>query len=101
MPVYGNDSGEPGYTTATFAHLEALTQAWRWNLDYVVDPHGNAESLYYNTETNKYAQNGTSRHHYVRGGQLARIDYGMPASASLHRRRPGRPGDASTTRTGA
>lgn len=86
VPVYGNDPGEPGYNGAggtakgTFA-TEATTEAWRWNLDYVVDPHGNAEALYYTPETNQYAQNGSGGTQYVRGGQLARIDYGMPASA--------------------
>ncbi len=30
-------------------------QAWRWNLDYVTDSHGDAEAFFYNTETNYYA----------------------------------------------
>ena len=86
VPVYGNDPGEPGYngtggtTKGTFA-TEATTEAWRWNLDYVVDPHGNAETLYYTPEANDYAQNGSGATSYIRGGQLARIDYGMPATA--------------------
>ncbi|HTZ44466.1 MAG TPA: RHS repeat-associated core domain-containing protein [Jatrophihabitans sp.] len=83
VPVYGNNPGEPGYT-GTFA-TEALTQAWRWNLDYVVDPHGNSEAFYYNAETNHYAQNATDSNatSYVRGGSLARIDYGMRAGSEL------------------
>src|ERR1039457_5572924 len=28
---------------------------WRWMLDYVVDPHGNAIAYFYNTQTNYYA----------------------------------------------
>ncbi|MCX4811802.1 polymorphic toxin-type HINT domain-containing protein [Streptomyces sp. NBC_01239] len=77
-PVYGDDSGEPCYN-ATFADAYC-TQAWRWNLDYVVDPHGAAMSYYYGTETNYYTQglktteNGKS---YIRGGYLKRIDYGQ------------------------
>jgi RHS repeat-associated protein len=77
-PVYGDDDGEPCYN-ATFANAYC-TQAWRWNLDYVVDPHGNALSYFYGTETNYYTQglktteNGKS---YIRGGYLKRIDYGQ------------------------
>jgi RHS repeat-associated protein len=80
VPVYGDDSGEPCYS-ATFADAHC-TQAWRWNLDYVVDPHGNAMSLHYGTETNHYtqglktAENGKP---YIRGGYLKRIDYGQRA----------------------
>ncbi|MFE1308087.1 hypothetical protein [Streptomyces sp. NPDC058755] len=78
VPVYGDDSGEPCYD-ATFPDAYC-TQAWRWNLDYVVDPHGNAMSYFYGKETNYYTQglktteNGKS---YVRGGYLKRIDYGQ------------------------
>lgn len=87
VPVYGNDDGEPGYNgtggsaKGTFA-TEATTEAWRWNLDYVVDPHGNAEALYYDKpETNYYAQNGSGATSYIRGGELVRIDYGMQSGA--------------------
>ncbi|WP_251091650.1 polymorphic toxin-type HINT domain-containing protein [Streptomyces sp. Caat 7-52] len=78
VPVYGDDSGEPCYN-ATFADAYC-TQAWRWNLDYVVDPHGNAMSYFYGMETNYYTQglktteNGKS---YIRGGYLKRVDYGQ------------------------
>jgi RHS repeat-associated protein len=78
VPVYGDDPGEPCYN-ATFANAYC-TQAWRWNLDYVVDPHGNAMSFFYGTETNYYTQglktteNGKA---YIRGGYLKRIDYGQ------------------------
>ncbi|RVU28989.1 hypothetical protein EOT10_03870 [Streptomyces antnestii] len=80
VPVYGDDSGEPCYD-ATFANA-FCTQAWRWNLDYVVDAHGNAMSYFYNKETNYYTQglkteeNGKA---YTRGGYLKRIDYGQRA----------------------
>ncbi|WP_369233805.1 HYD1 signature containing ADP-ribosyltransferase family protein [Streptomyces sp. R21] len=80
VPVYGDDSGEPCYN-ATFADAYC-TQAWRWNLDHVIDPHGNAMSYFYGTETNYYTQglktteNGKS---YIRGGYLKRIDYGQRA----------------------
>ncbi|MFJ2257723.1 polymorphic toxin-type HINT domain-containing protein [Streptomyces sp. NPDC087844] len=79
-PVYGDDSGEPCYD-ATFANA-FCTQAWRWNLDYVVDPQGNAMSYFYNKETNHYTQGlktGENGKSYVRGGYLKRADYGQRA----------------------
>jgi RHS repeat-associated protein len=77
VPVFGNDPGEP-CRAATFA-ASSCTQAWRWNLDYVVDVNGNAQSLYYTTESNKYAKNGSGATSYVRGGALSRIEYGLRA----------------------
>ncbi|WP_326557205.1 polymorphic toxin-type HINT domain-containing protein [Micromonospora sp. NBC_01796] len=78
VPVYGNHPNEPGYTTGNFAASER-NQAWRWNLDYVVDIHGNTMSYFYGTETNRYARNGdvNSAAAYTRGGYLKRIDYGQ------------------------
>ncbi|MFC8512465.1 RHS repeat-associated core domain-containing protein [Streptomyces sp. NPDC057257] len=83
VPVFGDDSGEPGYDQGTSFSGRALTQAWRWNLDYVVDPHGNAMSYWYTKETNYYAKNGTTTDNgtvYDRGGYLSRIDYGITNS---------------------
>ncbi|WP_018347650.1 polymorphic toxin-type HINT domain-containing protein [Longispora albida] len=76
-PVFGNNSGEPCYG-ATFAS-SWCDQAYRWQLDYVVDPHGNVMSYYYQKETNFYALNLTagSPKPYTRGGWLDRIDYGQ------------------------
>ncbi|WP_251052977.1 MULTISPECIES: RHS repeat-associated core domain-containing protein [unclassified Streptomyces] len=77
-PVFGDDSGEPCYN-ATFTKA-FCKQAWRWNLDYVKDSHGNVMSHFYEKEVNHYALNaktdvnGTS---YDRGGYLKRIDYGQ------------------------
>lgn len=82
VPVYGDDSGEPCYD-ATFADAYC-TQAWRWNLDYVVDPHGDALSYYYNKETNYYTQGLKTEENgkpYIRGGYLTRIDYGQRAGS--------------------
>jgi RHS repeat-associated protein len=75
-PVYGNNTGEPCHQ-GTFA-ASACTQAWRWNLDYVVDVDGDTMSYWYTKETNKYAKNlaATNPVDYVRGGFLTRIDYG-------------------------
>ncbi|HEY3906406.1 MAG TPA: RHS repeat-associated core domain-containing protein [Streptosporangiaceae bacterium] len=54
---------------------------WRYNLDYVVDPHGNAMAFFYNTQTNSYAeQNGTTATGtYTQGGVLTAIEYGFRA----------------------
>ncbi|SER01244.1 RHS repeat-associated core domain-containing protein [Streptomyces sp. yr375] len=82
-PVFGDDSGEPGYDQGTAFSGRALTQAWRWNLDYVVDPHGNAMSYWYTKETNYYAKSGTTTDNgtaYDRGGYLSRIDYGITSA---------------------
>ncbi|GAB2873290.1 RHS repeat-associated core domain-containing protein [Streptomyces deserti] len=78
-PVFGDDSGEPGHSSGTSFSGRAKTQAWRWNLDYVVDPHGNVMTYWYDKETNHYAKNGTTGNGtgYTRGGWLKRIDYGQ------------------------
>ncbi|WP_225854955.1 polymorphic toxin-type HINT domain-containing protein [Micromonospora noduli] len=76
MPVFGNHSSEPCHQS-TFTGSDCV-QAWRWNLDYVVDVRGNTMSLWYGKETNKYARNVTDSDDvsYDRAGYLTRIDYG-------------------------
>ncbi|NLT54280.1 MAG: RHS repeat-associated core domain-containing protein [Actinomycetales bacterium] len=88
VPVFGDDAGEPCHGDSFGA--SSCTQAWRWNLDYVVDTHGNASTYWYARETNKYAKNGDADPgaSYVRGGYLTRIDYGQRAS-SLFNAKPG------------
>ncbi|MFI1509440.1 RHS repeat-associated core domain-containing protein [Streptomyces sp. NPDC020597] len=79
LPVFGDDAGEPCYKSTGFAD-SSCTQAWRWNLDYVVDTHGNASTYWYAKETNYYSKNGDTTVNgtaYVRGGYLNRIDYGL------------------------
>ncbi|MBB5121784.1 RHS repeat-associated core domain-containing protein [Streptomyces eurocidicus] len=80
VPVYGNNTGEPCHKD-TFKD-SWCQQAWRWNLDYAVDRHGNAVSYYYGKESNSYgrdleAKDGTP---YTRGGYLKRIEYGLKSS---------------------
>lgn len=86
VPVYANNAGEPCYD-ADFAKAYCV-QAWRWNLDYVIDVRGSLISYTYSPETNFYARgadatnpNGT-RTEYVRGGQLAKITYGGKAAGA-------------------
>ncbi|WP_372405122.1 polymorphic toxin-type HINT domain-containing protein [Streptomyces luteireticuli] len=74
-PVYGDDKGEPCHGD-TFKDSRCQ-QAWRWNLDYVVDVHGNSMTYYWDTEKNRYGvdRDDTSVS-YDRGGYLKRIEYG-------------------------
>ncbi|MFJ8794553.1 RHS repeat-associated core domain-containing protein, partial [Streptomyces sp. NPDC102462] len=81
--VFGDDSGEPGYGRGTSFSGRSVVQAWRWNLDYVEDTHGNAMSYWYTKESNYYAKNGasTGTSYYTRGGYLTKILYGQRAGA--------------------
>jgi hypothetical protein len=82
-PVYATASGQPCYN-ATFSG-SWCQQAYRWNLDYVVDTHSDVVSYWYNTETNYYAMDkGTTApaaSKYTRGGYLSKIEYGQRAGA--------------------
>ncbi|WP_182903040.1 RHS repeat-associated core domain-containing protein [Microbispora sp. H10830] len=77
VPVFGDDAGEPCHGSAYASSW--CQQAWRWNLDYVVDPHGTAAAYWYKRETNYYGLNmkATSPVAYTRGGYLDHIDYGQ------------------------
>ncbi|MFC8504971.1 polymorphic toxin-type HINT domain-containing protein [Streptomyces sp. NPDC057411] len=82
VPVYGNHPGED-CNAATFA-ASVCDQTYRWNLDYVVDPRGNALTYWYSKERNYYGSNvtttGTSTARgYDRGGWLTRASYGLRA----------------------
>ncbi|MEU6807720.1 RHS repeat-associated core domain-containing protein [Streptomyces sp. NPDC046831] len=83
VPVFGDDSGEPGYSGGDVFADRALTQAWRWNLDYVEDTHGNAATYWYTEESNYYKKNKstTADASYTRGGYLTRIEYGLRKGA--------------------
>ncbi|MGW1875658.1 RHS repeat-associated core domain-containing protein [Streptomyces sp. NPDC001975] len=80
-PVYATASGQPCYN-ATFAN-SWCQQAYRWNLDYVVDAHQDTVSYFYTTETNYYARDlgTTANTSYIRGGYLNKIMYGQRAGA--------------------
>ncbi|MGW0665296.1 hypothetical protein [Streptodolium elevatio] len=88
VPVFGNHAGEPCRQVGFEA--SACDQAWRWNLDYVEDTHGNAMALYWNQEKNWYAQAGktTAPKPYVRGGWLDRIEYGLRSDSVYTRPAP-------------
>ncbi|MEV4313779.1 RHS repeat-associated core domain-containing protein [Actinocrispum sp. NPDC049592] len=81
-PVFGNNDNEPCHQ-ATFAN-SWCQQAYRWNLDYVVDPKGNQIAYYYQPETNYYGLNlntSTAGTSYMRGGYLLRMEYGLNTKA--------------------
>lgn len=80
VPVFGNHSGEP--CRASAFKDSWCQQAWRWNLDYVVDPHSNAMAYYWAKESNHYQRNIDSAYKgtltsYIRGGYLKRVEYGL------------------------
>jgi hypothetical protein len=87
VPVAGNHAkggarkvDEPCHS-ATFAG-SFCDQAWRWNLDYVVDTRGNSMTYFYVKEFNNYGRNNKpAAAKYVRGGYLDRIEYGQRAGA--------------------
>jgi RHS repeat-associated protein len=82
-PVYATASGQPCYN-ATFSS-SYCSQAYRWNLDYVVDTHSDTVSYWYTKDTNYYAQDlGTSAAStsaYTRDSVLSKIEYGQRAGA--------------------
>ncbi|MCK2221690.1 type IV secretion protein Rhs [Actinomadura sp. ATCC 31491] len=87
VPVFGNNSGEPCYnSTPANAWCQ---QAYRWNLDYAVDPHGNATTYWYVQEKNYYGRNGKPElgTGYDRHAYLSRVDYGY-LSGELFTKQP-------------
>ncbi|MFD5148164.1 ricin-type beta-trefoil lectin domain protein [Streptomyces sp. NPDC058401] len=81
VPVFGNHTGEPCHA-ASFA-ASSCKQAWRWNLDYVEDVHGNALVIDWKREENRYSKNEKTKEKnaaevgYVRGGYPTQISYGL------------------------
>ncbi len=77
VPVYSPHAGDPCYSSNGWS-ASVCTMAYRWNLDYVKDVHGNAMAYYYKQDTNKYGQNnGALNGTYVRDSYLDHIDYGF------------------------
>lgn len=81
-PVFGNHGpapdkpAEPCYNAAGYAS-SSCKQAYRWNLDFVVDRHGNSITYYYAKVTNKYGLNmGQQTVDYDRDGVLLRAEFG-------------------------
>ncbi|GAA2634889.1 RHS repeat-associated core domain-containing protein [Actinomadura fulvescens] len=85
VPVFGDDAGGPGTDDDEPCHKSSgfadswCQQAWRWNLDMVVDPNDNALFYVYEKEINHYGRNlkPADATPYTRGGYLKSIDYGV------------------------
>ncbi|MCX5128284.1 polymorphic toxin-type HINT domain-containing protein [Streptomyces sp. NBC_00347] len=84
VPVYGNNTGED-CNKSTF-EASWCKQAWRWNLDFVVDTRGGLITHTYGTETNRYKRGISTANPtgtlepYTRGGNLEKITYGSKLS---------------------
>ncbi|MFB7677595.1 RHS repeat-associated core domain-containing protein [Kitasatospora purpeofusca] len=82
VPVYAPNNGDPCHTAAA-GKGSWCTMGWRWQLDYVVDPHQNLTTYAYATETNHYSRgagqnNGTGAlTPYQRAGHPKQISYGQ------------------------
>ncbi|MGA5822743.1 RHS repeat-associated core domain-containing protein [Kitasatospora sp. NPDC094028] len=88
VPVYSPKNGDPCYDAGK-GNGSWCQMAWRWQLDYVVDPHGNLTTYKYAAEGNKY-QRGTVQGSgtgtltdYQRGGYLQEIGYGQRLTDQL------------------
>ncbi|MDR6623481.1 hypothetical protein [Sinomonas atrocyanea] len=83
VPVGAANSSQP--CTAGSFGASLCQQAYAWNLDYVVDTHGNSEAVYYAQDTNWYAsQAGAGANlQYVRTSRPTRVDYGMRSGSEL------------------
>ncbi|MCX4756216.1 polymorphic toxin-type HINT domain-containing protein [Kitasatospora purpeofusca] len=81
-PVYSPNSGDPCYNSGTGKN-SWCQMAWRWQLDHVVDPHGNLITYKYATEGNKYKRGNVQSGgkgvltDYQRSGYLTEIAYGQ------------------------
>ncbi|GIE36714.1 type IV secretion protein Rhs [Actinoplanes italicus] len=81
-PIFSNHSGEPCYKPEFSA--SSCTTPWRWNLSYVVDPHGNSMSYWYKADTNNYYSLGLGKvRTYTRGGYLDHVSYGTRVLPNL------------------
>ncbi len=75
VPVIGDDAGEPCYDGGQPTYCN---QAWKWNLDRVVDPNEVETSYFYDKETNYYRSvaGADKARKYDAGSYLTRIEYG-------------------------
>ncbi|WP_395292956.1 ricin-type beta-trefoil lectin domain protein [Kitasatospora hibisci] len=98
VPVYHPNGGDPCYTAAKGKNSQCDQQiGWRFNLDFVVDPHGNVQRYDWATETNRYAMGGGQAASaggsgtltpYTRGGQMTRLSYGYQLADAVAGREP-------------
>lgn len=93
-PIYCPKSGDGPptltcYNSTSGTNSLVSNMAWRWNLSFVVDPHGNLQRYDWAPETNYYDRgyaqgNGTGTNTvYTRGGYLSQISYGYRLSDAI------------------
>ncbi|GAA1983142.1 RHS repeat-associated core domain-containing protein [Catenulispora subtropica] len=76
VPVFGTGVNTP-CNDPTSADPDTCRQGWRWNLDFVIDPHGNVSRYSYAREEDYYLhKTATPVTEYTGGGFLREIDYG-------------------------
>ncbi|WP_194917585.1 RHS repeat-associated core domain-containing protein [Catenulispora rubra] len=87
-PVFNDPNNTLCKNPATAITANCM-QAWRWNLDYVVDPHGNVTEYSYIKEIGYYGHGTNSVPvAYDRGGVLNEIDYGWQRSDTINQNPP-------------
>ncbi|KUO22338.1 hypothetical protein AQJ91_05050 [Streptomyces dysideae] len=81
VPVIGDDAGEPCYDGGQPTYCN---QAWKWNLDRVVDPNEVETSYFYDKETNYYRSVAAAdkARRYDAASYLKRIEYGWSSQIS-------------------
>lgn len=73
VPVWGDDAGDPCH-----GGLGVCDQAWRWNLDRVVDPAGNRMAYFYVKELNSFRLRFYNTDaQYTASGRLSEIQWGL------------------------
>ncbi|WP_370352975.1 RHS repeat-associated core domain-containing protein [Catenulispora sp. EB89] len=88
-PAFNNPGKPTTCQDPTTASPTACRVAWRWNLDYTVDPHGMVTKYLYNREFGKYGRTtANTATDYVRGGELSEIDYGWTTADVAAGRQP-------------
>ncbi|MER7759226.1 polymorphic toxin-type HINT domain-containing protein [Streptomyces sp. NPDC097619] len=81
-PVYHPKAGDPCWSAGA-GKASWCQMAWQWNLDYIVDLHGNLITYTYEREGNHYARGGGQNNGngsltaYTRYSSLKKIGYGQ------------------------
>ncbi|QIY98781.2 hypothetical protein HEP87_38475 [Streptomyces sp. S1D4-11] len=98
VPVYHPKSGDPCHDSDKGDDSQCdKPVGYRFNLDFVVDPHGNVQRYDWATESNYYNMGygqvakddkGGKITKYVRGGHLTRISYGYQLADAKAGREP-------------
>ncbi|WP_259464600.1 polymorphic toxin-type HINT domain-containing protein [Streptomyces sp. TLI_171] len=98
VPVYHPHAGDPCYNSST--GLASWCQmGWQWNLDYVVDLHGNLIKYKYAKESNYYARGGGQNNGvgtltaYDRYSTIAEIHYGIRLADQIAVKGAGNPAE--------